>query len=183
MRVDCPHCGRQGKLPDGAALPSMVRCPQCQNKFQPVPEAEAVMVATAAAPTMKDCHYCGEQILVAAKKCRHCGEIIDVALRAAEEAKALARGPYQPLVINNNVSSSASASAAAAANAGAYRRSLLRSFIRFIVISFGLIFLGVFMTVGGAKDAGLVTTGIGSLLLVVGVPIYLIRGVWRVLFG
>ena len=37
MRIDCPHCGRQGHLPDGKPLPSIVRCPQCQNKFNPVP--------------------------------------------------------------------------------------------------------------------------------------------------
>ena len=55
MRIDCPHCGRQGKLPVGAALPPMVRCPNCQNKFQPVPEAEAVRFATAPlSPTTKD---------------------------------------------------------------------------------------------------------------------------------
>lgn len=79
MRIDCPHCGRQGSLPDGAALPPMVRCPQYQNKFAPVPSTEAVAVATATVPAMKACHYCGEQILVTAKKCRYRGEVLDVA--------------------------------------------------------------------------------------------------------
>ena len=90
LNILCPHCGREGRLPDGSALPAMVRCPECQNKFQPVPVMEAVQVATRT-PEAKACPFCGERIQFAAKKCRYCGEILDVTLRAAEEAKSLAR--------------------------------------------------------------------------------------------
>ncbi len=179
MRIDCPHCGRQGNLRDGVALPSTVRCPGCQNKFEPIPYTPAVAVATAS-PATKECHYCGEQVLVVAKKCRHCGEILDVALRAAEEAKTIARS-NQPLVINNNVSSSAAASAVA--GGAIARASLLRSFIRFLVISFSLIFFGIVFTASGAHEFGAVLGIIGFLLLMVGVPIFMLRGVWHILFG
>jgi uncharacterized protein (UPF0212 family) len=60
----------------------MVQCPGCRNTFKPVAMAQDTAVATAA-PAMKECDYCGEQILATAKKCRHCGEILDVALRVA----------------------------------------------------------------------------------------------------
>lgn len=151
------------------------------HKFQPVPVAEAVTVVTAAAQATKDCHYCGEQILVAARKCRHCGEILDVALRAAEEAKTMARHHHQPLVINNNASSSSAASAAA--SAGTFGATLIRSFVRFIVITLCLIFFGIISAVGGASEAGVVIMSLGLMMLIVGVPIYLLRDVWRVFFG
>jgi hypothetical protein len=151
------------------------------NKFQPVSEVPSFLVATAPSPPTKECHYCGEQVLASARKCRYCGEVLDVALRAAEEAKSMVRNQaaMQPLVINNNVSSSATA----VVHGGAVRTSLMRSFIRFIVVSIGLILFGSFLAAGGAPDAGVVLAGLGGLLLMVGVPIYLIRGVWRVLFG
>jgi hypothetical protein len=40
MKVDCPHCGRTGRLPEGSILPSTVRCPQCKVKFSPVVNEE-----------------------------------------------------------------------------------------------------------------------------------------------
>ena len=33
------------------------------------------------------CPYCGEQILVVAKKCKHCGEIVDTMMREIEMLK------------------------------------------------------------------------------------------------
>ena len=39
------------------------------------------------APTTKPCPFCGEPVLIEAKKCKHCHETIDVALRAADEAR------------------------------------------------------------------------------------------------
>jgi hypothetical protein len=135
--ICCPHCGRQGRLPDGSALPFMVRCPECQNKFQAVPVMEAVQVPTMT-PEAKECPFCGERVRAAAKKCRYCGEIIDVALRAAEEAKSLARTHQQPLILNNNVSTSSSAAASAAASAGPRRSSLSQEFGGRLTLSFFL---------------------------------------------
>jgi hypothetical protein len=37
------------------------------------------------------CPFCEESVSDTAKKCKHCGETLDVALRAAQEAKELAR--------------------------------------------------------------------------------------------
>lgn len=38
----------------------------------------------------KDCSFCGEEILMVAKKCKHCGETLDIALRIAEDARRVA---------------------------------------------------------------------------------------------
>ena len=36
ITVLCPHCGREGKLPEAVkTLPKRVRCPGCQRDFQP----------------------------------------------------------------------------------------------------------------------------------------------------
>jgi hypothetical protein len=162
-------------------LPAIVRCPECQNKFQPLAQAEPAVATAVETPRTKSCDYCGEPIALTAKKCRFCGEILDIALRTAQEARDLA-GRHQPVVINNSVSSSASAAAAASAG-GHRRRSLLRSFLGFIVVTVGMMFFGGMLFASGAKDAGSLVLGLGGVLLFIGVPIYLIRGVLRVLFG
>lgn len=33
MRIDCPNCGRVGRLPEGRELPAAVRCPGCKQIF------------------------------------------------------------------------------------------------------------------------------------------------------
>jgi hypothetical protein len=108
-------------------------------------------------------------------------------LRAAEEAKRLAMhgAGHQPLVINNN----ASASAAASASSGGYRQSLLRQFVQFLVVT-GLLFLGGFILVGtsaGPQTAaggwGLGLVALSGLMFLVGMPVFALRGVWRLLFG
>jgi hypothetical protein len=66
------------------------------ERVEPV-EAPPPAVASATAPAglsaraTKACLYCGEEILAAALKCKHCGEFIDPAMRAAEEAKEIAK--------------------------------------------------------------------------------------------
>jgi hypothetical protein len=180
MKIACPHCGRQGSLPDGTFLPNMVKCPECQSKFQPVLMGEAVMVATKVADT-KECPYCSEQIQATAKKCRHCGEILDVALRATEEAKSLARDRHQPVIVNNNVSTSSSA--AAAAYAGGRQRSLLRSFLRFIFVSCIVLVGGIISGLSGYTVLGGGLIVLFAFMLVIGLPIYAVRFFMRMLFG
>jgi hypothetical protein len=53
MRVNCPHCGREGRLPEGVAVPPAVRCPQCKAKFAPVSNEEPGTPA-ASKPWYKD---------------------------------------------------------------------------------------------------------------------------------
>jgi len=54
--------------------------------------------SSASKPT-KACPFCGEQILLEAKKCKHCSETVDVALRAAEDAKR--SNDNKPMVFMN----------------------------------------------------------------------------------
>src|SRR4051812_47452857 len=35
MTIRCPHCGQVGRLPEGAATPPVVRCPECNTRFDP----------------------------------------------------------------------------------------------------------------------------------------------------
>ena len=41
--------------------------------------------AKQAAPQMKACPFCGEQIMETAKKCKHCGEFLDSVLRSSTQ--------------------------------------------------------------------------------------------------
>jgi hypothetical protein len=114
--ITCPKCGRRGRLPEGWALPAVVRCPACKTPFQPgtsgvparvevIRPEDLVIEETPAAPLMihpqvaqpptpaRTCDFCGEAIQPAAKKCRHCGEILDPVMRASEEARRLATRP------------------------------------------------------------------------------------------
>lgn len=50
MRIDCPHCGRQGSLPEGRKLPKMVRCPGCGTAFQPIPPGPTLPAPRPAEP-------------------------------------------------------------------------------------------------------------------------------------
>jgi hypothetical protein len=58
-------------------------------------------------PQFKTCDYCGEAILIAARKCKHCGEMLDPSLRAAEEAQRSAdwastpAGPGSTVVVES----------------------------------------------------------------------------------
>ena len=52
IAVVCPHCGREGKLPESVkSLPKSVKCPGCRNTFHPAPsqpdDFEAVPDGTA----------------------------------------------------------------------------------------------------------------------------------------
>lgn len=99
--------------PDPVAAPSprpaVPAVPTAPSPPAPADIAAAPPVAPAAATTAtKRCIYCGEEVLAVALKCKHCGEFLDPAIRAAEEAKELARlahtraGPSVQQVVSIN---------------------------------------------------------------------------------
>jgi predicted RNA-binding Zn-ribbon protein involved in translation (DUF1610 family) len=109
--VTCSTCGAHLKVAD-SSLGKKVLCPKCDAEITIVGTKEAPNPATRVvrqkqqvailerdedefqsppARRMKECDFCGEQVLATAKKCKHCGETLDPALRAADEAKRLAK--------------------------------------------------------------------------------------------
>lgn len=173
MRFVCPNCGRKGSLPDGTSLPPTVGCPACKAAFAPIPIAELVTVP---GPGTGACEYCGEAIQPTARKCRHCGEILDPMLRAAQEAKGRAT-----VVVANHVTASAIATPAGG-------RSLQRQFGRFMLVAVGLCVLGVVTSLASANRPGVGPApgiglfAIGMMMIIIGVPIFLFRGLWSWIF-
>ena len=183
MRITCPHCGRVGSLPEGAVMPQAVRCPGCQTKFQPAAAKLVVEPAFAEVdPPTRNCDYCGERILASAKKCKHCGEILDVALREAREAKAIGLGQGQPLVITNNMIASSSI-AVDGGMAAFSRKPLLRSFLLMVLVVFSLMALASAAKHSGAKELGESLEAIATLIWAIGIPVYIIRFVLKLIFA
>lgn len=58
------------------------------------------MNTTSKSGEYKECPYCAETILLAAKKCKHCGEILDPQMREIENLKKQINN--NPVVVNNN---------------------------------------------------------------------------------
>jgi hypothetical protein len=81
----CPSCGAKFKVPQRAAG-KMFRCSKCQAPFivagpsvataPPRSPAVAAPVQAPAEVRHRPCPYCGEEILLAAKKCNLCGEML-----------------------------------------------------------------------------------------------------------
>jgi membrane protein YdbS with pleckstrin-like domain/DNA-directed RNA polymerase subunit RPC12/RpoP len=76
-KFNCPHCGQSLEAPEDMGGQS-IDCPSCSKPL--------VIPAPAAPPatppiTTKACLFCGEEILIQARKCKHCGEILDESLR------------------------------------------------------------------------------------------------------
>jgi hypothetical protein len=119
-RVICPACKQPGNVPD-EFLGQRIKCLTCGGRFTAerlptfgeltdrarargqehietasMPALRATSMPRAPVPAerqVKACYFCGEEILIGAKKCKHCGEIVDPTLRAAEEAR---RHPPSP---------------------------------------------------------------------------------------
>jgi predicted RNA-binding Zn-ribbon protein involved in translation (DUF1610 family) len=99
-QVRCPKCQAILQLPTPGFEPARsapISSPPPFRKSsagskRPNPEsAEAARrnppadKSTPSEPTHTACPFCGEQILVIAKKCKHCGEVLDPVLRASRE--------------------------------------------------------------------------------------------------
>lgn len=119
-RITCPKCGRAGSIPDNINV-DKIRCPACGERFRsstalsieqevnellyppaplapPNPVARVNHASIPAVPDTKACPFCGEEILVVAKKCKHCNEMLDPVLRAEDEARraSTARSTFVP---------------------------------------------------------------------------------------
>jgi len=117
ISIHCPTCGSQALASDDYVGKKVV-CPRCNatitvtapvdpsiNLLEVIPIAAPVSPTPPAGPVaveqwdvelvpqsaqFKTCDFCGESILVAARKCKHCGEMLDPSLRADEEAQSSA---------------------------------------------------------------------------------------------
>jgi hypothetical protein len=84
MHVSEEHAGRTGKCPachGAVAIPSDLTESRQSGSHTPLPESVSI----------KQCDFCGETILSAAKKCKHCGEFLDPVLRMASDASRTPR--------------------------------------------------------------------------------------------
>lgn len=102
FEVVCPHCEMGLDIPE-ELLGQTAACPCCSKEIK-LPDAEPTAPPLAQPPSktpakaMRDCPYCGEEILAKAKKCKHCGEFLDAALRAEQQQAAAPPAAAQPPV-------------------------------------------------------------------------------------
>jgi hypothetical protein len=80
MEIQCPHCGREGRLPQGVALPPIVVCPHCKVRFRPEPQGvEAGATGDPQQEVQPDiifCAQCGKANPENNFKCTGCGFVL-----------------------------------------------------------------------------------------------------------
>lgn len=107
-KAKCKSCGGAIIVPQlQTGPPPEPKPPEPTTAIAVIPEAEPLPPMPISQPSLvvaqeppaesrqqiqlRDCAFCGEEVLAHARKCKHCGETLDVALRAAEEARRDAR--------------------------------------------------------------------------------------------
>ncbi len=96
FKFNCPHCNQELEALEDM-LGQTIACPSCEKNI--ILAAPAPDFPPAIPPVMSGsmpCPYCGEDVLVQAKKCKHCGEFLDDALRKKADEQA-GRTSYNPL--------------------------------------------------------------------------------------
>ena len=103
IEFSCQKCHQKMVIdPSGAGM--TIECSNCKEPVI-VPDVKPTVVDNRNAGQDKQtkvCPFCGEDVLMVAKKCKHCGETIDVVLRTAEEA-VRASSKQQNINVNQNV--------------------------------------------------------------------------------
>lgn len=81
VTITCPACNQS--LEANSDMNGMeVECPSCNTPFT-IQTEKVAPPEISQTREMKECPYCGEDILAKAKKCKHCGEFLDESMRPA----------------------------------------------------------------------------------------------------
>lgn len=75
IAVTCLGCGSSGRVAD-KFRGANVKCPNCGKRIFVEPAEPIAPVTPVAAPALKACPFCAEEIQSTAIKCKHCGEFL-----------------------------------------------------------------------------------------------------------
>lgn len=144
------HVRESADTPDSEAQPSI---PNSDRINQPSTESNGTAVRGSSSKT-KTCPFCGETILLVAKKCKHCGEFLDMKHTSHHKS------------VETNVKQGAFLGAAVCFFLGLFLMSLsIWSFILYSPLFFAAFLLSIV-----AMAQGRVTGGVSILLLTVVIP-------------
>jgi len=71
ITINCPNCDQTIKVPDFLAAVVSPLLSQPEKKQVVLKKTQVIRTKN------KQCPYCSEMVLVAAKKCKHCGEFLE----------------------------------------------------------------------------------------------------------
>lgn len=139
MKFHCPHCN-QSYEGNAENIGMKYKCDYCLREFTFISEENKVDIfAQDTKKQHKPCPFCGEQILLVAKKCRYCGEFVDSNLAS----KKYDRGKYVCYALFFG-------------NFGAhcfYANRINKGWMHFILFAASLITPAVFVGIEGGKPA------------------------------